>query len=162
MLIRLRGCAGWSAPLLFAYCITRVSHDMPQWIMSHKVLFERRYNTQDVKQNYQKKFIFIITCFTKYSNNLLSYPVRYCLCFWTYSELLVHWYRTTRAPISALLRSSINMVECPLKPQALNTLTSFYKNKAQKAVKDCVCKQIIWLYYGTSELKDGNNYSASL
>ena len=27
-LIRLRGCAGWSAPLLFAYCINRFSHDV--------------------------------------------------------------------------------------------------------------------------------------
>ena len=27
-LIRLRGCAGWSAPLLFAYCINRFSHDI--------------------------------------------------------------------------------------------------------------------------------------
>ena len=28
MLIRLRGCAGWSAPLLFAYGINRFSHDV--------------------------------------------------------------------------------------------------------------------------------------
>ena len=56
------------------------------------------------------------------------------------------------------------MAERPIKPQALNTLTSFYKNKAQEAVKDCVFKQIIWLYYGTSEteMKDGNKFSASL
>ena len=30
MLIRLRGCAGWSAPLLFTYCINSFSHDMAQ------------------------------------------------------------------------------------------------------------------------------------
>ena len=102
-----------------------------------------------------------ITCFTKYSNNLLSYPVRYCSCFRTNSGLLVHRYRTARAPISAKSRS-IKMAEHPIKPQALNTLTSFYKNKAPKAVKDWVCKQIIWLYYGTSELKDGNKFSTSL
>ena len=29
-LIRLRGCAGWSAPLLFAYGINRFSHDVAQ------------------------------------------------------------------------------------------------------------------------------------
>ena len=54
------------------------------------------------------------------------------------------------------------MAERPIKPQTLNTLTSFYKNEAQKAAKYCVYKQIIWLYYGTSELKDGNKFSASL
>ena len=86
----------------------------------------------------------IITCFTKYSNNLLSYPVRYCSCFRTHSGLLVHRYRTARATISARSRS-IKMAERPIKPQALNTLTSFYKNKAPKAVKDWVCKQIIWI-----------------
>ena len=31
------------------------------------------------------------------------------------------------------------MAERLIKPQALNTLTSFYKNKARKAVKDWVC-----------------------
>ena len=30
MLIRLRGCAGWSAPLLFAYGINRFSHNVAQ------------------------------------------------------------------------------------------------------------------------------------
>ena len=38
----------------------------------------------------------IITCFIRYSNNLLSYPVRYCSCFRTYtghSGLLPHRYR---------------------------------------------------------------------
>ena len=30
-LIRLRGCAGWSAPLLFAYGINRFSHDVAQF-----------------------------------------------------------------------------------------------------------------------------------
>ena len=50
------------------------------------------------------------------------------------------------------------MAERLIKPQAFNTLTSFYKNKAQKAVKNCVCKQIIWFYYGTSELPDGNKF----
>ena len=53
------------------------------------------------------------------------------------------------------------MAERLIKPKALNTLTSFYKNKAQKAVKTgFVLKQIIWLYYGTrstSEMKDRNN-----
>ena len=78
----------------------------------------------------------IITCFTKYSNNLLSYPVSYCSCFRTHIGLLVRRYRTARAPISARSRSSIKMAERPIKPQALNTLTSFYKNKAKKAVKD--------------------------
>ena len=89
-----------------------------------------------------------ITCFTKYSNNLLSYTVRYCSCFRTHSGLLMHQYRTARASISVRLRSSIKMAERPMEPQAFNTLTSFYKNNAQKAVKICVCKQIIWLYYG--------------
>ena len=98
--------------------------------------------------------------FTKYSNNVFSYPVRSCSCFRTYSGLLVHRYRIARAPISARSRSSIKMAERPIKPQALNTLTTFYKNKAPKAVKGCVCKQI--LYYGTSEMKDGNKFSASL
>ena len=104
----------------------------------------------------------IITGFTKYSNNLLSYQVRYCSCFRTHIGLLVHRYRTDHAPISARSHSTIKMAERPIKQQALNTLTSFYKNKAQKAVKDCVYKQIIWLYYSTSELKDGNKFSASL
>ena len=31
-LIRLRGCAGWSAPLLFAYDINRFSHDVAHWL----------------------------------------------------------------------------------------------------------------------------------
>ena len=31
-LIRLRGCAGWSAPLLFAYGINRFSHDVAHFI----------------------------------------------------------------------------------------------------------------------------------
>ena len=34
VLIRLRGCAGWSAPLLFAYGINRFSHDV-----AHKTAF---------------------------------------------------------------------------------------------------------------------------
>ena len=82
----------------------------------------------------------IITCFTKYSNNLLSYPVRYCSCCRTHIGLLVHRYRTARAPISARSRSSIKMAERPIKPQTFNTITSFYKNKA---VKNYVCQQII-------------------
>ena len=79
-----------------------------------------------------------ITCFTKYSNNLLSYPVRYCSCCRTHIGLLVHRYRTARAPISARSRSSIKMAERPIKPQAFNTLTSFYKNLSPKTVKNCV------------------------
>ena len=34
MLIRLRGCAGWSAHLLFAYCINRFSHDAAHIFLS--------------------------------------------------------------------------------------------------------------------------------
>ena len=64
-------------------------------------------------------------------------------------------------PISARLRSSIKMAERPMDPYAFNSLTSFYKNYVQKSVKNCVCKQIIWFYYGTSELKEGNKFSAS-
>ena len=85
----------------------------------------------------------IITRFTKYSNNLLSFPARYCSFSRTHSGLLVHRCRTARAPILARSRCSIKMAERPIKPQVLNTLTSLYKNKAQKAIKDCVCKQII-------------------
>ena len=38
MLIRLRGCAGWSAPLLFAYGINRFCHDAAHFIsiLSHR------------------------------------------------------------------------------------------------------------------------------
>ena len=39
VLIRLRGCAGWSAPLLFAYGINTFSHDVAHmglhWLPSH-------------------------------------------------------------------------------------------------------------------------------
>ena len=34
-LFRLRGCAGWSAPLLFAYGINRFSHDVTQIVLRH-------------------------------------------------------------------------------------------------------------------------------
>ena len=34
-LIRLRGCAGWSAPLLFAYGINRFCHDGPQMLLAN-------------------------------------------------------------------------------------------------------------------------------
>ena len=113
------------------------------------------------KVQHRLKLIRIITYFTKYSNNLLSYPVRYCSCFQTHSGQLVHRYRTDHAPISARSRSSIKMAERLIKPQHQQRLHHLTKIKAQKAIKDCVCKQIIWLYYGTSELKDDNNISAS-
>ena len=34
-LIRLRGCTGWSAPLLFAYGISRFSHDVAQFLSTY-------------------------------------------------------------------------------------------------------------------------------
>ena len=41
MLIRLQGCAGWSAPLLFAYGINRFSHDVAQiWETSFESCFD--------------------------------------------------------------------------------------------------------------------------
>ena len=77
-----------------------------------------------------------ITCFTKYSNSMLSYTVRYCSRFPTHNGLLVHRYWTARAPISARSRSSIKMAERPIEPQALNTLTSsFTKIKPKKPLK---------------------------
>ena len=37
-LIRLRGCAGWSAPLLFAYGIKRFSHDVAHiWLIDFSI-----------------------------------------------------------------------------------------------------------------------------
>ena len=38
-LIRLRRCAGWSAPLLYAYGINRFSHDVAQLCFSYICLF---------------------------------------------------------------------------------------------------------------------------
>ena len=93
---------------------------------------------------------------------MLSYPVRYCSYFRTHSGLLVHRYRTARAPISARSRSSIKMAERPMEPQAFNMLTSFYKNKGFMPKNPSKSVFVNRLYYGTSEMKDGNKFSASL
>ena len=54
------------------------------------------------------------------------------------------------------------MAERPMEPQAFNTLTSFYKNKGFKPKNPSKSVFVSWLYYGTSEMKDGNKFSASL
>ena len=47
------------------------------------------------------------------------------------------------------------MAERPMEPQAFNTLTSFYKNKGIKPKYPSKSVFVSWLYYGTSEMKDG-------
>ena len=44
VLIRLRGCAGWSAPLLFAYGISRFFHDVAE--LQHVLLMNRLNKTE--------------------------------------------------------------------------------------------------------------------
>ena len=42
VLLRLRGCAGWSAPLLFAYGINRFSHDVAQFLCCRRRITNTR------------------------------------------------------------------------------------------------------------------------
>ena len=65
--------------------------------------------------------------------------------------------------MSARSPSSIKVAERPMEPHAFKT--SFYKNKGiqqkKKKKKKNPSKSVFvsWLYYGTSEMKDGNNFS---
>ena len=52
-LIRLRGCAGWSAPLLFTYDKNRFSHDVAQ--INRSYLFRIRWKTVCCVQFYGEK-----------------------------------------------------------------------------------------------------------
>ena len=54
------------------------------------------------------------------------------------------------------------MAERPMEPQAFNTLTSFYKNKGFKPKNPSKSVFASCLYYGMSEMKDGNKFSAFL
>ena len=51
-LIRLRGCAGWSAPFLFAYCINRFSHDVAHIRI---MLLQRSYDTSETNWSVSTK-----------------------------------------------------------------------------------------------------------
>ena len=61
VLIRLRGCADWFAPLLFAYCINRFSHDVAQfqftilkwWIEIKTPYFPTEWKTATGRQGFR-------------------------------------------------------------------------------------------------------------
>ena len=67
-LIRLRGCAGWSVPLLFAYGINRFSHDVAhlcvKWWVWKVRYWDVIFKTFKVYEPGHEK-----TCFISYANN---------------------------------------------------------------------------------------------
>ena len=70
VLIRLRGCAGWSAPLLFAYGINRFSHDVAL-LFSYTDLF--CYKIPPKINSLCNRFQYIITVFW--------FPlIQFCVC----------------------------------------------------------------------------------
>ena len=69
-LIRLRGCAGWSAPLLFDYGINRFSQDAAQ-------VFFINYNVSPILLKFPEKKIVSLPAFQKIKKKILK-QILYC------------------------------------------------------------------------------------
>ena len=65
VLIRLRSCAGWSLPLLFAYSINRFSHDMAQIMVDSKVEIYQKVTILSTFKNATVLFVCISNILVK-------------------------------------------------------------------------------------------------
>ena len=83
VLIRLRGCAGWSTPLLFAYGINRFSLDVPQIYYCSYFFTNALESYPFIKQDMFSILLIINKIFFLQVNVMKPWP----LCFWLNSQL---------------------------------------------------------------------------
>ena len=73
VLIRLCGCVGWSAPLLFAYGKNRFSHDMAPLIYCKK---QTNRKVEIKTNNATKKLLFLIFCLYSVADHCHLHPLQ--------------------------------------------------------------------------------------